>query len=55
MSAQVRVSVDTTGRSGPLVKHVVIHTNDPVSPIMTLTVTMQIVPKAPLPQRAVHQ
>lgn len=41
--------MDTTGRSGILAKHVVIHTNDPVSPFVTLTVMMNVmaVPQYP--------
>jgi hypothetical protein len=41
------VSVDTKGRSGPLVKYVIVETNDPVSPVATLTVIMQVTPAPP--------
>ena len=39
--------MDTTGRSGLLVKYVMIQTNDPVSPVATLTVTMNVTPGPP--------
>jgi hypothetical protein len=43
----VKVSVDTRGRSGLLIKHVAVHTNDPVSPVAALTVTLHVVPALP--------
>jgi hypothetical protein len=38
----LKVSVDTTGRSGFLVKHVAIHSNDHVMPTTTVTVMLTI-------------
>jgi hypothetical protein len=34
--------VDTTGRIGKLAKHVMIHSNDPVTPMTTVTVQLSI-------------
>jgi len=34
--------VDTTGRIGKLAKHVVIYSNDPVTPTTTVTVRLSI-------------
>ena len=38
----LKVSVDTFGRSGRMVKHVTIHTNDRVTPSTSVTVTLLI-------------
>ena len=40
--AQLKVSVDTTGRTGKLAKHVVIYSNDGVTPMTTVTVRLSI-------------
>jgi hypothetical protein len=36
------VAVDTAGRSGMMVKHVTIHTNDRVTPATSVTVMLLI-------------
>jgi hypothetical protein len=41
--------VDTKGRLGHLVKHVVVHSTDGVSPTVTLTLMMEVVAKRPFP------
>jgi hypothetical protein len=40
--AQLKVSVDTTGRTGMLAKHVTIYSNDGVTPMTTVTVRLSI-------------
>jgi hypothetical protein len=42
---QIKASVDTAGRSGSLVKHISVYTNDRSNPVVTLSVTMDIVQK----------
>jgi hypothetical protein len=34
--------VDTTGRTGALAKHVMIQSNDPVTPMTTVTVRLSV-------------
>jgi hypothetical protein len=45
MSGQLKVSVDTTGKAGVLLKHVSIYSNDRVRPVVTVTVSVDIVQK----------
>jgi len=42
---QIKVSVDTAGKAGYLEKHVTIYSNDRVMPVLTLTVSLDIVKK----------
>ena len=42
---QIKASVDTTGRSGPLIKHISVYSNDRTNPVLSLSVTMDIVQK----------
>ena len=37
--------MDTTGRSGYLAKHVTVHSNDPVTRVVSLTVLVQVAGK----------
>jgi len=39
--------VDTTGRSGVLVKQISIYSNDPRRPVSTVVMTMDIIAKSP--------
>jgi hypothetical protein len=41
--------VDTTGRSGYLAKHVTVHSNDPVTRAVSLTVLVDVVGKPAQP------
>ncbi len=41
---QIKTTVETTGRTGHLEKFIAVHSNDPLSPILTLSVSMDIVP-----------
>ena len=42
---QIKASVDTTNRSGPLIKHVTIRSNDRTNPVLSLSVTLDVVQK----------
>jgi hypothetical protein len=42
---QIKASVDTTGRSGPLIKHISIYSNDRTNPVLSLSMTLDIVQK----------
>ena len=44
-SGKIMVSIDTTERSGPLVKYITIYSNDRTQPLVTLSVTMDVVKK----------
>jgi hypothetical protein len=43
----VKVTVTTENRSGPLLKHVTIYSNDRTAPVLSLEVTMDVVLKQP--------
>ncbi len=43
-AGQIRVTVDTAGRTGHLVKYVTIYTNDRVRPVSTLTLSVDLGP-----------
>jgi hypothetical protein len=42
---QIKVTVDTAGKSGRLEKHVAVYSNDRTTPVLTLTLTLDIVQK----------
>jgi hypothetical protein len=44
-TGQIKASVDTKGRSGFLDKHISIYSNDPVNPVLTLSLSLTIDPK----------
>jgi len=41
----VRATIDTAGRSGRLEKHITLYSNDRRNPALTLTVSVNIIPK----------
>ncbi len=41
----IKATVDTTGRSGPLEKHITVYSNDRRSPALSLSLRMEIVQK----------
>jgi hypothetical protein len=45
---RIQATVDTTGRSGILVKKISIYSNDRITPVRTIVMTMDIIQK-PLP------
>lgn len=45
-TGQIKATVDTTGRSGYLVKHVTVYSNDLTTPVRSLTVTLDIIQPA---------
>ncbi len=45
---RIQATVDTTGRSGILVKKISIYSNDRINPVRTIVMTMDIIQK-PLP------
>lgn len=42
---QVKVTVDTAGKTGYLEKHVTVHTNDRITPVITFTLSLEVVQK----------
>jgi hypothetical protein len=42
---QIKVTVDTAGKIGHLEKHVSVYSNDRSTPVLTLTLTLDIVQK----------
>ena len=44
-AGQIKASVDTTGRTGRLEKHVSVYSNDGTNPVVTLSLTMEIIQK----------
>jgi len=42
---QINVTVDTAGKAGHLEKHIVVYSNDRTTPVLTLTLTLDIVQK----------
>jgi hypothetical protein len=42
---QIKVSVDTAGKAGHLEKHVSVYSNDRTIPVLTLTLTLDVVKK----------
>jgi hypothetical protein len=39
---QIKVTVDTAGKTGHLEKHVSVYSNDRTTPVLTLTLTVDI-------------
>ncbi len=44
-TGQIRATVDTAGRSGAMSKYITVYSNDPVTPILTLSLTFTITQK----------
>jgi hypothetical protein len=44
-AGQIKADVDTTGKSGHIVKHVSIYSSDRMSPVLTLSLIMDVVQK----------
>jgi hypothetical protein len=44
-SGQIKASVDTTGKNGPLEKHVSVYSNDRSNPVVSLSLIMDVVQK----------
>jgi hypothetical protein len=44
-SGRIRATVDTTGRAGPLEKHIVVYSNDRRTPVLTLSLSLHVAPK----------
>jgi hypothetical protein len=44
-SGQIKASVDTTGKKGPLEKHVSVYSNDHSNPVVSLSLIMDIIQK----------
>jgi hypothetical protein len=42
---QVKVTVDTAGKMGNLEKYVTVYTNDRVTPVITFTLTLEVLQK----------
>ena len=42
---QRKASVDTTGTDGLLTKHISVYSNDGISPVLSLTMTVEVVKK----------
>jgi hypothetical protein len=42
---QIKASIDTTNRNGPLIKHVTIHSKDRTNPVLSLSMTLDVVQK----------
>jgi hypothetical protein len=42
---QIKATVNTTGRHGPLVKHVTVYSNDRSNPVLSFSLIMDIVQK----------
>jgi hypothetical protein len=42
---QIKASVNTANRNGPLMKHITIHSNDRTNPVLSLSVTLDVVQK----------
>jgi hypothetical protein len=43
-TGQIKATVDTAGRSGRLVKHISVYSNDRTKPVLSLSVSMDVVP-----------
>jgi hypothetical protein len=43
-SGQIKATVETAGRMGRLEKYITVHSNDPVSPALTLSLSVEIEP-----------
>jgi len=43
-TGQVKATVDTTGKVGYLVKHVTVYSNDRVTPVLPLTISLDVIP-----------
>jgi hypothetical protein len=41
----IKASVDTAGRSGPLLKHISIYSNDRTNPVLSLSIALDVVQK----------
>lgn len=46
---RIQATVDTTGRSGPLLKKISLYSNDRKNPVLTILMYMNVIQK-PLPQ-----
>jgi hypothetical protein len=44
-SGQIKATVDTTGKMGRIEKHVSIYSNDPQNPVITVSLSFDIVQK----------
>ncbi len=42
---KIKASVNTTGRGGPLVKHITVFSNDRRNPALSLSLSMDVVQK----------
>jgi len=42
-AGQIRASINTAGRKGRLEKHVRVYSNDRANPLLSLTLTMEVV------------
>jgi hypothetical protein len=42
---QIKADVDTTGKSGHLVKHVSVYSNDRMNPVLSFSLVMDVVQK----------
>jgi hypothetical protein len=42
---QIKATVDTAGRVGHLEKHITLYSNDRTTPVVTLTLTLDIIQK----------
>jgi len=45
--------VDTSGKSGNLVKHITIYSNDRTTPVRTLTITIDVTEKVAVTEKVV--
>jgi len=42
---QIKASVNTTGRRGPLMKHITVYSNDRSNPVLSFSLIMDVVQK----------
>jgi hypothetical protein len=42
---QIKTTVDTAGKSGPLEKHVSVYSNDRTNPVVSLSLSMEVIQK----------
>jgi len=47
-TGRIKATIDTTGRSGWLEKHITVHSNDVRNPVITLSVGVDIIQKQQL-------
>ncbi|HAK58846.1 MAG TPA: hypothetical protein DCO77_00470 [Nitrospiraceae bacterium] len=43
----IRATIDTRGKSGHLTKYITVYSNDRITPVHSLSVSLSVVPKAP--------